>query len=148
MFKNKTPANAEVIRQEKYYFEINLGWMGRSSTCGDPVYGLAGDSARGDFIQAREHQNGNQPQSCCDGDIGLVLTITDANSQPIEGAKVDVSVDHTDMSGMGMSGLATEQGGGKYAINANFPMTGKWMLTVYVRKDGLDCKEDIEFPVQ
>ncbi len=82
------------------------------------------------------------------GDIELILSITDANANPIEGATVDVSVDHTDMTGMGMSGLATEQGGGKYAINANFPMTGKWMLTIYVRKDGLDYKEDIEFKVQ
>ena len=82
------------------------------------------------------------------GDMELILTITDANANPIEGATVDVSVDHTDMTGMGMSGLATEQGGGKYAINANFSMSGNWKLTVYVRKDGLDYKEDIEFPVQ
>lgn len=82
------------------------------------------------------------------GDMELILTITDANANPIEGAKVDVSVDHTDMTGMGMSGLATDQGGGKYAINANFSMSGNWKLTVYVRKDGLDYKEDIEFPVQ
>ena len=82
------------------------------------------------------------------GDMELILTITDANANPIEGAKVDVSVDHIDMTGMGMSGLATDQGGGKYAINANFSMSGNWKLTVYVRKDGLDYKEDIEFPVQ
>ena len=82
------------------------------------------------------------------GDMELILTITDANGNPIEGAKVDVSVDHTDMSGMGMSGLATEQGGGRYAINANFSMSGNWRLTVYVRKDGLDYKEDIDFKVQ
>ena len=82
------------------------------------------------------------------GDIELILTITDANANLIEGATVDVSVDHTDMTGMGMSGLATEQGGGKYAINANFSMSGNWKMTVYVRKDGLDYKEEIEFPVQ
>jgi hypothetical protein len=82
------------------------------------------------------------------GDMVLILTITDANGNPIEGAKVDVSVDHIDMTGMGMSGLATDQGGGKYAINANFSMSGNWKLTVYVRKDGLDYKEDIDFKVQ
>jgi len=82
------------------------------------------------------------------GDMELILTITDANGNPIEGARVDVSVDHTDMSGMGMSGLATEQGGGRYAINANFSMSGNWRLTVYIRKDGLDYKEDIDFKVQ
>ena len=89
-----------------------------------------------------------KPTPAMMGDMELILTITDANANPIEGATVDVSVDHTDMTGMGMSGLATDQGGGKYAINANLSMSGTWKLTVYVRKNGLDYKEDIEFPVQ
>lgn len=88
------------------------------------------------------------PSPAAVGDVELVLTITDANGNPIEGAKVDVSADHPAMAGMGMSGLATEQGGGKYSINANFTDSGDWKLTIYVRKDGLDYKEDIEFPVQ
>ena len=88
------------------------------------------------------------PSPAMMGDLELVMTITDANGQPIEGAKVDISADHTDHSGMTMGGAATEQGGGKYAINSNFSMSGTWKLTVYVRKDGLDYKEDIEFPVQ
>ncbi|MDP3186812.1 MAG: FixH family protein [Anaerolineales bacterium] len=78
------------------------------------------------------------PSPAMMGDMELVLTITDQNGQPIEGATVDVSVDPTDMSGMGMSGAATEQGGGKYSIKANFSESGNWKLTVYVRKDGLD----------
>ena len=88
------------------------------------------------------------PNPATMGDMELVRTITDDHSQPIEGATVDIAVDHADMSGMGMSGLATDQGGGTYAINANLSMNGNWKLTVYVRKDGLDYKEDIEFPVQ
>jgi hypothetical protein len=52
------------------------------------------------------------------------------------------------MAGMGMSGLATEQGGGQYSIKAGFSDSGTWKLTVYVRKDGLDYKEDIKFKVQ
>lgn len=52
------------------------------------------------------------------------------------------------MSGMTMSGLATEQSSGIYAIDANFSMSGNWMLTVYVRKKGLDYKEDIDLKVQ
>ncbi len=82
------------------------------------------------------------------GDMEVIFTMTDANGNPIEGATVDVSAKHTDMSGMDMNGTATEQGGGKYAINANFNMSGKWKMTVYVRKAGLDYKEEIEFPVQ
>src|SRR5215216_6995333 len=78
------------------------------------------------------------------GDAELIFTITDANDNPIEGARVDVSADHTDMTGMGMNGAATDQGAGRYSINANFSMTGAWKLTVYIRNDaGLDYKEDI-----
>ena len=90
----------------------------------------------------------SNPNPAMMGNAELIFTITDADGEPIEGAKVDVSADHTDMSGMGMSGPATEQGGGKYAINANFSMSGNWKLTVYVRKEGLDYKEDIGFKVQ
>jgi len=82
------------------------------------------------------------------GDIELMFTITDSNGNSIEGAKVDVSAEHPAMAGMGMSGLATEQGGGKYSIKANFSDSGDWVLTIYVRKGELDNKEEIEFPIQ
>lgn len=88
------------------------------------------------------------PDPAAVGDLELFFTLTDADGNPIEGAKVDVSADHTDMSGMGMSGLATEQGGGRYSIKANFGMSGNWKLAVYVRKDGLDYKETIPLTVQ
>lgn len=81
-------------------------------------------------------------------DAELILTITDGNGNPIEGATVDVSAEHTNMAGGGISSVATEQGNGRYAINTAFSMSGTWKLTVYVRKDGLDYKEDIEIPVQ
>jgi hypothetical protein len=91
----------------------------------------------------------SNPAPAVVGDAELVFTITDASGNPVEGARVDVSADHTDMSGMGMSGAATDQGSGRYSINANFSMTGNWKLTVYVRNDqGLDYKEDIDFKVQ
>ena len=90
----------------------------------------------------------SNPNPAAIGDAELVFTLTDPDGNPIEGAKVDVSADHTDMTGMGMSGLATDQGGGKYAINANFQHSGNWKLTIYVRKDGLDYKEEIDFKVQ
>lgn len=88
------------------------------------------------------------PNPATIGDIELMLTITDANGNPIEGAKVDVSADHTDMTGMGMSGAATEQGRGKYAIKANFSMSGNWKLKVYVRNEALDYSEAIPLPIQ
>lgn len=88
------------------------------------------------------------PNPAAMGDIELVLNITDAGGEPIEGATVDVTATHTDMTGMDMSGAATEQGAGKYAINANFSMSGNWKLKVYVRKEGLDYSDEIDLPVQ
>ena len=88
------------------------------------------------------------PTPAMKGDMELMLTITDANGIPIEGAKVDVAADHPAMAGMGMSGQATEQGGGKYSIKANFSDSGDWKLSIYVRKGELDYKEEIELPVQ
>lgn len=88
------------------------------------------------------------PSPAMMGDTELILDITDADGKPVEGATVDISVEHTDMSGMDMNGTATDQGSGRYSIKANFNMSGTWKLTVYVRKDGLDYKEEIELPVQ
>lgn len=110
--------------------------------------GSAGPAAEGSakLVNIKVESN---PSPAVVGDSELIFTLTDASGNAIEGARVDVSADHTDMSGMGMSGAATHQGSGRYSINANFSMTGNWKLTVYVRNDaGLDYKEDIEFQVQ
>ena len=88
------------------------------------------------------------PSPAVKGDIELIFTITDASGASIEGAKVDVNAEHPSMAGMGMSGQATEQGGGKYSIKANFSDSGDWVLTIYVRKGELDYKEEIELPIQ
>jgi nitrogen fixation protein FixH len=88
------------------------------------------------------------PAPAVKGDVELMLTITDASGAPIEGTKVDVSAEHPAMAGMGMSGQATEQGGGTYSIKATFSDSGDWVLTIYVRKGELDYKEDIELPIQ
>lgn len=82
------------------------------------------------------------------GDVELIILVTDAQGNPLEGAKVDVGADHTDMSGMGMHGPASEQGDGRYAIKANFSMTGNWKITVYVRQGDLDIKQDIPIVIQ
>ncbi|MCX6078151.1 MAG: FixH family protein [Chloroflexi bacterium] len=81
------------------------------------------------------------------GDVQLILTITDQNGNTITGAKVDVGAEHPSMSGMGMSGAATEQDG-KYAIKANFTDSGTWKITVNVRKDGLDVKQELSLEIK
>jgi len=111
--------------------------------CGDTTTDTSATPAKPVNIKVESN-----PSPAMMGDADLVFAITDAEGNPIEGATVDISADHTDMTGMGMSGVATDQGGGKYSINANFSMSGNWKLTVYVRKDGLDYKEDIDFKIQ
>ncbi len=90
------------------------------------------------------------PNPVTTGSVDLILNVTDADGNPIEGATVDVSAEHSAMSGMGgaVTGVATEQGAGRYTVTADFGMTGTWNVTVYVRKDGLDAKQEIEFSVQ
>jgi len=88
------------------------------------------------------------PNTAVVGDIQMVFTITDQSGAPIDGAKIDVSAEHPSMSGMGMKGVATEQGGGKYAIKANFSDKGSWKITVSVRKDGLDVKQELPLEVK
>jgi hypothetical protein len=88
------------------------------------------------------------PNPAVVGDIQLAFMITDQSGAPIEGAKIDVSADHPSMSGMGMKGLATEQGGGKYAIKANFSDSGNWKITVYIRKGDLDLKQELPLEVK
>ena len=73
------------------------------------------------------------PSPASVGDVEITLAVKDAQGNPVTGANVIVYADHTDMSGMDMTGQATEQGNGYYAILANFSMSGNWMLTVDVK---------------
>jgi hypothetical protein len=87
------------------------------------------------------------PPELAVGQIELILDLKDITDQPLTGARVDVSADHTDMSGMTMSGPATEQEDGKYAVTADFSMSGNWKITVYIRKDNLDFKKEIDLKI-
>jgi len=88
------------------------------------------------------------PNPAVVGDLQLAFMITDQSGAPIEGAKIDVGAEHPSMSGMGMSGAATEQGGGKYAIKANFSDSGSWKITVHLVKGELDLKQELPLEVK
>lgn len=89
-----------------------------------------------------------EPDPAVVGDVELQFTVVDENGQPISAADFDVFADHTDHSGMTLHGKATDQGNGLYAITANFSMSGNWKLSVQVKKDTLDYKEDIPLKIQ
>jgi len=82
------------------------------------------------------------------GDVELNFLITDQSGAPLEGATVAVTADHPTMSGMSMSGAATEQGGGKYAIRANFSDSGAWKITVEVSKGDLSDKQELNIEIK
>jgi hypothetical protein len=82
------------------------------------------------------------------GEVELLFTVVDDKGQPVNSADFDVIADHTDMSGMTMHGKASDQGNGNYAITTNFSMSGNWKLTVQVRKDGLDYKQDLDLVIE
>ena len=90
---------------------------------------------------------GTNPDPPITGKNEIILNLQDKDGKPLIGATVDVSADHTDMSGMTMNGSATEQEDGKYAITADFSMSGTWKITAYVRKDGLDVRKDFELKI-
>jgi hypothetical protein len=87
------------------------------------------------------------PNPASVGDIELDLLITSKDGTAIECAKVEVNADHPEMSGMSMNGSATEQGGGKYAIKANFDSSGDWKITVAVTKGDLNSKQVLDLKV-
>jgi|RifCSP13_1_1023834.scaffolds.fasta_scaffold46146_2 hypothetical protein len=89
-----------------------------------------------------------QPNPPVMGDVEIKFMVMDSNGQPVSGADFDVIADHTEMNGMTMHGKATDQGGGSYAINTDFSMPGMWKLTVQVRKDALDYKQEIDLQIQ
>jgi hypothetical protein len=88
------------------------------------------------------------PSPAMMGDVEITLTIQDGQGAPVTGADVIVSADHTDMSGMTMSGQASEIGNGVYTIRANFSMSGNWMLSVDVKRDGQTETEEIPIIIQ
>lgn len=82
------------------------------------------------------------------GDVELRFTVLDQNGNPLQGASVEAHADHIDMTGMEMSGAATEQGGGVYAITANFSMSGNWKITVSVRQGELEAQQEFRLVVK
>lgn len=78
----------------------------------------------------------------------LIINLKNENNQPITGAEVNISADHSEMSGMTMNGVATEQENGNYAITADFSMSGMWKITIVVQKEGIEYKKVLDLKIQ
>lgn len=89
------------------------------------------------------------PESPRTGQIELVATVTDAHGRPVDDADVFMIADHTEMRGMTMTGTATAQGNGRYAITADFVHGGTWRVTVQVNRDGTNVAlEDFDLTLR
>ncbi len=80
--------------------------------------------------------NPDPPES---GQLEPVVTLTDGAGLPIDDAAVNLLASHATMSGMDMQAAATSQGEGRYAITADFGMSGEWLVTVEVRIHGSEA---------
>ena len=70
------------------------------------------------------------------GDNALIISVTDAQGKPVDGAKITASVAMTSMD-MGTTHPAvTERGVGQFAATVNFSMAGPWRVTVKVSTHG------------
>jgi len=74
--------------------------------------------------------------------------VNDPNGEPIPDADVFIFADHTEMKGMSMNGRATAQGGGRYTTTASFAHSGKWKVTVQVKKAPLGLVEEFHLELQ
>jgi hypothetical protein len=90
----------------------------------------------------------SNPNPAKAGAIELNFMITDQNGASLEGAKVMVNANHPTMSGMSMNGAPTEQGGGKYAIKANFKDSGTWKIMLEISKGDLNDKQELNLEIK
>ncbi len=96
---------------------------------------------------ALEIELSTQPDPPRMDDVELLVTLTQ-DGQPLAGAEVEVMMDHSDMTGMTMSGTASEQGNGRYALVANFSMSGSWKGVVIARANGEEVTRDFRLVIQ
>ncbi len=82
------------------------------------------------------------------GEVLLSFKVLDAQGRPLSGAQVNVTVDHSDMTGMTMHGTATDQGSGIYAVTTDFTMSGNWKVAIEVETESKDFKEDFTLVIQ
>ena len=70
------------------------------------------------------------------GSVQFIVDVTDAKGQPVNDANIKVTAIHPGMN-MSISGTATAQGKGRYAVQGNLGMGGAWKVKVEVNKTGL-----------
>ncbi len=89
------------------------------------------------------------PVTPAQGQVELIITLTDPTGKPVDNAQVNLLASHKTMSGMNMNGKTTAQGNGRYAVTANFGMNGIWLVTAEVHGIGTDTiRKDFDLSVK
>jgi hypothetical protein len=71
------------------------------------------------------------------GDVEYIVTVQDSSGKAVEGAQVHVSANMTSMNMGLMTGVATDQGSGRYALKTKLAQSGEWKFTIQVDKPGI-----------
>jgi len=85
------------------------------------------------------------PKDPAVGNVELVVSVMDANGDPVTGATVRISADMTDHPMGDLSGEAADQGTGRYSIVMNLGMAGEWKIMVKAAASREEAAD--EFPV-
>jgi nitrogen fixation protein FixH len=82
------------------------------------------------------------------GNVELVVELKDAANRPVTGGTVLLKADMIGHSMGDLSGTATDQGNGRYAITANLSMAGEWKVDVDARAGDQAVAKDFRINVK
>ncbi len=82
------------------------------------------------------------------GSADLVVTVKDAQGQPITDAQVFIFTNHRDMSGMGNEYEGVMQEDGRYAATVDLGMDGRWRITIQVNQPSQRTVKDFDLEVK
>lgn len=88
------------------------------------------------------------PDPAQTGNIDLVVTVKDAQGQPITDAQVFIFTNHQDMAGMGDEYEGVMQEDGRYTATAELGMGGRWRITVQVNQPSRRTVKDFDVEVK
>lgn len=88
------------------------------------------ESSTAEGLQVTLETNPAQPQL---GPVELIVNVVDEAGQAVDGATVTLKADMIGHSMGDLSGQATGQANGRYAIGANLSMAGEWQIDVQVK---------------
>lgn len=92
--------------------------------------GREGSSTTTEGLQVTLQTNPAQPEL---GPVELIVDVKDEDGQAVDGATVTLKADMIGHSMGDLSGQATGQANGRYAIGANLSMAGEWQIDVQVK---------------